>query len=620
MQQGARRYGAPRDRGPRDAGQPLQDRGAVPRGRAARPEGRRTATPRGSACSSELAQLGSNNPHKLDLVRDGPGDGVALGPRRRPGLAGLGEPGDPDRAPSTRRPVARPLPASGGPTTRRSGAAGSTWRWTADARRARRGPAPPAGRPVGPGRGARAPRLVRRRRRATPGAERRALRQLARASPRHLPALERLAELELVAGAGRRRRPASAPARRSWTGPRRQYEILLFAARCRLAGGRSSPTSPRPSTAGWRPGILWALAAAHAPATASRPRPWPGSAGRRRRPAPDAEPCRPRSRLAERSTAAGAADLGAVADRGPRRPSATTPRPPGSVRLRQRRSTRSASSPRRWAAGSACSTTTATAGSTSTASRGGRSPPTGDRPTASGDRLFRNRGDGTFEDVTARSGHRRDARGGYGHGVAVGRLSTTTATPTCSSPDGGPTPSTATGATARSRTSPSGRPGGRPRLADLGGVRRPRRRRRPRPLRLPLPRLGRRAPARSATIPRTTPVASTAARPSSPSRPDHVFRNDGGRFVDVTTEAGIVDRDGPGLGVVAADLDGDGRVDLFVANDTTANYPLPQPGRPPIRGGRRASRRGRQRRRRHYQAAWGSPAATSTATAGPTWP
>ncbi len=57
-----------------------------------------------------------------------------------------------------------------------------------------------------------------------------------------------------------------------------------------------------------------------------------------------------------------------------------------------------------------------------------------------------------------------------------------------------------------------------------------------------------------------------------PPLPDHVFRNDAGRFVDVTTEAGIVDRDGRGLGVVAADLDDDGRVDLFVANDTTANF------------------------------------------------
>ena len=42
--------------------------------------------------------------------------------------------------------------------------------------------------------------------------------------------------------------------------------------------------------------------------------------------------------------------------------------------------------------------------------------------------------------------------------------------------------------------------------------------------------------------------------------------------MDVSEEAGIVDREGRGLGVVAADLDGDRRVDLFVANDTTANF------------------------------------------------
>ncbi len=54
--------------------------------------------------------------------------------------------------------------------------------------------------------------------------------------------------------------------------------------------------------------------------------------------------------------------------------------------------------------------------------------------------------------------------------------------------------------------------------------------------------------------------------------PDHLFRNDAGRFVDVTQEAGIVDGDGRGLGVIAADLDEDGRVDIFVANDSSANF------------------------------------------------
>jgi tetratricopeptide (TPR) repeat protein len=54
--------------------------------------------------------------------------------------------------------------------------------------------------------------------------------------------------------------------------------------------------------------------------------------------------------------------------------------------------------------------------------------------------------------------------------------------------------------------------------------------------------------------------------------PDRLFRNDQGRFVDVTESAGIVDPDGRSLGVVAADFDDDHRVDLYVANDGTANY------------------------------------------------
>jgi hypothetical protein len=59
-----------------------------------------------------------------------------------------------------------------------------------------------------------------------------------------------------------------------------------------------------------------------------------------------------------------------------------------------------------------------------------------------------------------------------------------------------------------------------------------------------------------------------------PSLPDHLFRNDGGRFVDVSADAGITaaDADGRGLGVVAAQLDEDMRVDFYVANDMSANY------------------------------------------------
>ncbi len=53
---------------------------------------------------------------------------------------------------------------------------------------------------------------------------------------------------------------------------------------------------------------------------------------------------------------------------------------------------------------------------------------------------------------------------------------------------------------------------------------------------------------------------------------DHVFRNDRGHFVEVTLSAGFTDRDGHGLGVVAVDVDDDNRIDLFVANDGTANF------------------------------------------------
>jgi hypothetical protein len=56
--------------------------------------------------------------------------------------------------------------------------------------------------------------------------------------------------------------------------------------------------------------------------------------------------------------------------------------------------------------------------------------------------------------------------------------------------------------------------------------------------------------------------------------PDHFFRNiGGGRFVDATAEAGLEDRAaGFGFGVRAVDIDGDGDQDLFVANDSDPNY------------------------------------------------
>ncbi|MEZ5399989.1 MAG: VCBS repeat-containing protein [Bryobacteraceae bacterium] len=55
--------------------------------------------------------------------------------------------------------------------------------------------------------------------------------------------------------------------------------------------------------------------------------------------------------------------------------------------------------------------------------------------------------------------------------------------------------------------------------------------------------------------------------------PDALYENlGGGRFRDVSEKAGIAARPGPGLGVTAADLDGDGWTDLYVANDGAANF------------------------------------------------
>ena len=54
--------------------------------------------------------------------------------------------------------------------------------------------------------------------------------------------------------------------------------------------------------------------------------------------------------------------------------------------------------------------------------------------------------------------------------------------------------------------------------------------------------------------------------------PDSLFRNRGdGTFEDVTVKAGIARQYGNGLGVVAVDLDRDGWLDLYVANDLEPN-------------------------------------------------
>ncbi len=54
---------------------------------------------------------------------------------------------------------------------------------------------------------------------------------------------------------------------------------------------------------------------------------------------------------------------------------------------------------------------------------------------------------------------------------------------------------------------------------------------------------------------------------------DILYRNNGdGTFTDITAKSGISGANGKGLGVVCGDIDNDGDLDIFVANDTTPNF------------------------------------------------
>jgi hypothetical protein len=56
-------------------------------------------------------------------------------------------------------------------------------------------------------------------------------------------------------------------------------------------------------------------------------------------------------------------------------------------------------------------------------------------------------------------------------------------------------------------------------------------------------------------------------------RPSWLFHNNGdGTFTDVSQESGIAAHLGKAWGVVATDINNDGRMDLFVSNDTIANF------------------------------------------------
>ena len=201
--------------------------------------------------------------------------------------------------------------------------------------------------------------------------------------------------------------------------------------------------------------------------------------------------------------------------------------------------------------------------------QGGPFPPPGDRPPPFGDRLFRNKGDGRFEDATASSGLAR-LPGGYGHGAAVGDYDN----------DGCPDLFvTRWRSYALYHNLGNGRFEDATARAGLGKDR-------DWPISAAWADLDNDGDLDLYVChyvkydPETTPICRYRSNPenvpcdprSFAALPDHLFRNDGGRFVDVTEAAGIVDGQGRGMGVVAADLDDDGKTDLFVANDTTANY------------------------------------------------
>jgi enediyne biosynthesis protein E4 len=68
------------------------------------------------------------------------------------------------------------------------------------------------------------------------------------------------------------------------------------------------------------------------------------------------------------------------------------------------------------------------------------------------------------------------------------------------------------------------------------------------------------------------PSAHPQRTPRHPRAGDRLYRNDGGHFVDVSERAHIYGGvEGYGLGVVASDLNGDGCPDLYIANDFQEN-------------------------------------------------
>ena len=193
-------------------------------------------------------------------------------------------------------------------------------------------------------------------------------------------------------------------------------------------------------------------------------------------------------------------------------------------------------------------------------------------PTPLRNALYHNNRDGTFTDVTEKAGV---AGGGYGMGVAVGDY------------DGDGFPDIYVTQYGRSILYHNNGDGTFTDVTDKAGVAatgmgferrlvRLRQRRTARPVRLPLRRVG---PVADAAASRPTARITIASRASSSRRSSWLFHNNGdGTFTDVSKEAGIAEHLGKAWGVVATDINNDGLMDLFVSNDTVANFLLREPG------------------------------------------
>ena len=181
------------------------------------------------------------------------------------------------------------------------------------------------------------------------------------------------------------------------------------------------------------------------------------------------------------------------------------------------------------------------------------------QPAGLPNRLFRNKGDGTFEDVTEAAG-----LGGPRRHLAVALRRRGQRRRPGPHPRHAPGPcSSSTTARAASRASPT------PSASRRGS--------RARPCRWRWPTTTATASSTSTSAPTATSSARARTRPARPrptttprtAPPNVLFRNDGhGHFVDVTDEAGLdQDNDRFSFAAAWADYDGDGWPDLLVAND-----------------------------------------------------